>query len=413
MMIWENNNMILKKVLVKIKWIVINIFVIIVNVFIPRDKSVILVGAWMGTKFADNSRYIYQYLFENKQKYDIKKVVWVTRNAKLNQQLNEIGYESYLIGTTKSFYYHIKSGIHIVCDASVPFDKFYSDIDSKYSWGAIKIQLWHGVGIKSPGKSNRENKISLFLRKNLNDLYSMLGCGAWNSKMHVLATCDSQMKVLVNHFKITEKQFIISCYPRNCDCISLLDTEKKVIQYIKRYNKVICYLPTFRENYIKYIHPLKDDKVIKYLNDNNILWIEKQHTASEYKMNDNGKKKNIFLLKSDFDINVLYQYIDIVISDYSSAAFDAINKDIPVIFYVPDLELYNKERGFVFDFDTYCVGKKVYQLSDLKNAIDFALSKRFFDNKMRQDYDFVKQELFEVQENTYERFMEDMQKHFA
>ncbi len=61
---------------------VYNLFTLIVNLFIWRNKKVILFGSWMGDKFTDNPRFMFQYLHAHRDEYDIKKLVWVTRNEK-------------------------------------------------------------------------------------------------------------------------------------------------------------------------------------------------------------------------------------------------------------------------------------------------------------------------------------------
>lgn len=71
----------------RIKNIEKNIDVAFKTIHKHRNKRIVLVGAWMGTKFADNSRYLYQYLFANKKKLGLKKVIWITRNKDVNELL--------------------------------------------------------------------------------------------------------------------------------------------------------------------------------------------------------------------------------------------------------------------------------------------------------------------------------------
>ncbi len=55
----------------------------------------------MGEKFADNSRFLFQYLHQEKQELLLKRVIWVTRNKNLKDELSEMGYEVYLCGSLK------------------------------------------------------------------------------------------------------------------------------------------------------------------------------------------------------------------------------------------------------------------------------------------------------------------------
>jgi hypothetical protein len=78
----------------------------VANILHPRDKAIVLMGAWFGNRFADNSRYLFQYLSENKEKLGLKHVVWVTRSEMLQKELEEMGYEAYMMDSDESLYYH-------------------------------------------------------------------------------------------------------------------------------------------------------------------------------------------------------------------------------------------------------------------------------------------------------------------
>jgi len=45
----------------------VNLAVCVYGLFFKRDNKIILVGAWMGEKFADNSRFLFQYLTSHKE----------------------------------------------------------------------------------------------------------------------------------------------------------------------------------------------------------------------------------------------------------------------------------------------------------------------------------------------------------
>ena len=59
----------------RIKNLIENLGVAIYGIFSPRDKRVVLFGAWMGEKFSDNSRYLFQYIEKNKDELGINTVI--------------------------------------------------------------------------------------------------------------------------------------------------------------------------------------------------------------------------------------------------------------------------------------------------------------------------------------------------
>jgi CDP-ribitol ribitolphosphotransferase len=56
---------------------------------------------------------------------------------------------------------------------------------------------------------------------------------------------------------------------------------------------------------------------------------------------------------SDYaDINELMLVSDVLVTDYSSAIYEFALLDRPTVFFAPDYEAYERERGFYFDYRT-------------------------------------------------------------
>ena len=399
----------------KIKYFLENIYVSFCNLFFRRDKNVVLVGAWMGEKFADNSRYLYQYLYENISELGLKKVIWVTRNESLNSLLNEIGYESYLIGTKESRYWHLKAGVHILCNMAFPSNRYATDIDTRYSWGAVKFQLWHGLAIKSVGgASNEARRLNSQRRKVVQKIFhdsilsNIMSCGGWNDA-YFLSTSMINLKANQMMANCKEDRLFISSYPRNCDCVRLLVSEEEAICKIRDYAGSILYLPTFRSDHSEYVHPLENEVICQFLQDNNYVWIEKPHPASEYSFDNHGKVNNVMLLDANYDINVLLPHIDMVVSDYSSVVFDAVYNDIPVIMYTPDLENFkNGDVGFMFDIESYCENVIAMSIEKCLIIINEIKEDSYFTEKRLAFYSKMKADFYDNREAKYEQIWSDI-----
>ena len=52
------------------------------------------------------------------------------------------------------------------------------------------------------------------------------------------------------------------------------------------------------------------------------------------------------------DINELMLVSDVLVTDYSSAIYEFSLLDRPMVFFAPDYEAYERERGFYFDYRT-------------------------------------------------------------
>ncbi len=49
---------------------------------------------------------------------------------------------------------------------------------------------------------------------------------------------------------------------------------KAVIEEISKFSTKLIYLPTFRNSYNNYKHPLTDPNIVEFIKRNDILWIE-------------------------------------------------------------------------------------------------------------------------------------------
>lgn len=352
--------MILNEIFLRLRSIFFNIFTMISNFFIRRDNHIWLFGAWMGGSFSDNSRFLFQFLHENKSRYDIKKVIWVTRSLTVYKTLKDMGYEVYLMHCLKSYYYHLKAGIHVICNISTTGKLFKGDIMGDLSWNANKIQLWHGVGIKAcGGLRNHCLAKPHFLKQILKrmKIFQKPSLGGWN-KFLLLVTSEENKRVAQYDFKHDAKDIIMALYPRLCPCVRLTREEKywvcKLEGLKKQGKKIILYLPTFREVSKEFLIPSQITGFEQFLSTHGIIWLEKKHRADHSV--DLGNSQQCLQLPQLFDVNVLYPYIDMLITDYSSAASDAIFWNKLTVEYCPDYNTYkDKDRGFVAPWAQYHV----------------------------------------------------------
>ena len=349
-----------------------------------RDKSIVLFGAWFGNRFADNPRYLYQYLSDNKEQLGLTHVVWVTRNEFVQKEILKLGYECYLMNTAESVYFHKKAGFHFLCNESN--DNLLaseSDLLCRYSWGAIKINLWHGtVGIKGLGFTSNEFRKLEFEHRILAKIKKfehtaafprkyLCSLGGWGDQFFITTT--DYLRLEDQKFNLLkDNRFIYSGFPRNCENKRLTNAEEKIVDILPPKGLRILYAPTFRESGNGYFPPLESEQFISWLRDNpNIIWIEKRHSVDVLQAEANSFGSNIVKVDSGFDISILIEYSDIIITDYSSVSHDALYHMIPVIYYVPDLEGYaTSDRGFMQKPEEFMIGPKAENIDKLIKLIE-------------------------------------------
>ena len=131
--------------------------------------------------------------------------------------------------------------------------------------------------------------------------------------------------------------------------------------------KLILYAPTFRDD------PETDKNIV-----NNIdMEAFRRELGDEYalliklhpQINSGSKVDGTVDVTKGYDIGDLTLICDILITDYSSACMDFALLSKPCIFFAFDLESYEKERSFYFNYESYVPGTVAKNFDDVIKAI--------------------------------------------
>lgn len=344
-----------------------------------KDPSIVVMDSWFGQKFADNPRFLFQYLSENKSKLGLTHVVWVTRNENVLSCVRNMGYEAYMLDSKESIYYHKHAKYHICNNAPNCFGTFGGEIATKYSFRSKRINLEHGIGLKGVNYADnayKEKKAKhpfLYKIKEKCHHYKWfrtlyLEQGGWGDSYY-LSTSKANSDILYSYFLLPYDHYVEAAYPRNNECVRLTWQEREVLDKLKQYKYVVLYLPTFRNSceqidFMNIAYHIED-----ILKEKDIYWIQKPHSADKKNASERISS-NVLNLESDFDINVLMPYITVLITDYSSVSMDAVYHKKPIIYFVPDYEEYmNSDRGFVINPADYMAGPKVFDVEGLTDTL--------------------------------------------
>lgn len=357
-----------------------NILILIISLIIPKSDKVILVGGWFGKRFADNSKYFFLYVNENKKKLGVEKIVWITRSDSIKNELRNQGLKAYKVWSLLSIWYHFRAKIHLI-------DQSINDINPFFSVRSIRINLWHGFPLKKIGSyqedfNNFKNITNNAFFKYLSDLSIR---GFWGKK-YLLTTSEFSAKILGKAFSIPKEKIIISCYPRNYEPIVskpikyVSENEKEYLNLVEKAkeqgNTIIGYFPTFRDKKETLIFGTQDHDelqgLLDYFQKSNIKVIGKFHFAGKNdKFRDIHNHEAFINLPSDADVYTFLSEVDILITDYSSIYFDFLLWERPIVFFPYDLDYYRDEdRGLIFEYDEFTPGDKVFNISELKNLLE-------------------------------------------
>lgn len=347
--------------------------------FIKIDDKMIIFSSL--PDFSDNAKVLYDY-YKKCDKYEDYKFVWfMSKNADISQydEFNTIFIKSeshYHRGKTlKAIYYASKAKI-IYFTHSSPVSS------SRIKSNQIVINLWHGCGYKSVQKQSKT-----YIQEN-----------PFN---YALVPGDVFIDTKKRFWGCRKAQILPIGYPR----YDLLFEENNLTHLytrkIKKNNKLIVWMPTFRKTGASYypeetvdmnydIPLLNSEEELLSLNElckkRKVTILMKRHPMQvRYKSEHMNLTNIIFvnnndLVKNNIDLYSLLKYTDGLITDYSSVAIDYILLDKPIAFTLDDFESYSNTRGFVFQNPKeYMPGHHLYTCSDLIQFImDVSLNKDIY-----------------------------------
>ncbi len=396
----------------------------------PRSKNIWLFGSTFGRRFADNPRYFYLYISQVVRKLNSDddkerpldkccihdkpiRPIWISHNKEIVEFLNENGYKAYYNHSLKGIWYCLRGKVYC-------FDNYSKDISFWLSGGAIKFNMWHGVGNKCINYDNKHDKVRH--PKNAWERFKYFPRRLSDEKPshYILTTSPMMSEIFSRAFQIPMNHVIEAGYPRNDilfeDTNNLrhandnnvyiknlyLPEEKKLMDYISSWKgqglKVIAYLPTFRPSENKLFEVCDLQQLNHFFREHDMMMVCKLHPKSSCKQEfEKIEYSNIYVVSAEVDVNAFLGKIDLLIADYSSVYSDYMLLDRPVVAFHYDYEEYAKDtRDAYFIWDEYMPEKRARNREELQEAIlevmedDVAVEKRrLFRNMLYSQVDEV------------------------
>ena len=327
-------------------------------------------GAWFGTSFSDNSKYLYLKVLKD---YKEIEAVWITKDEDEIKYINSLGGKALLYGSFAANYYAATEDV-------VFMTHNYVDLSPIYLIGkAYKVQLWHGVAFKKIGrdalKDNGRNIFESLKSKIIN---------VWEDCDLYIAPSDEYGSKVKSAFNTTEDKILKVGQPRN-DMFFNENTARHKFPD----KRIITYMPTFRDNKdfsfdFSQLKASQEEALNSLLNKYNAVIIQKKHfvnaSCSKFK---NSTEENVINLNK-VDTQELLHSSDMLITDYSSCYFDFLLLDRPIIHFVYDYKYYSEnDRGVYYDIKDVCGGKICFDFSSLLESMEAYLKDPALDSHQR------------------------------
>lgn len=305
--------------------------------FFPVKKGRIVFDSYLGEQYSCNPKAIYEYLLNvNSENFEF---IWAFKEPEKFDFLTNNK------NTQICKYRSLKHKFYSFTAQMIVFN-FHRTNEMPSRRGQIRLQTWHGGGCyKKTGK----------------------GIG-YNSKIHNWVL-EQQSKYDITHYISSSRFFtdevIRSQYnfngnilsigmPRNdlffFDNASVRDCVREKLN-IPKDSFAVLYAPTYRDNGTR-LDPLDVKGIAESINKRfgeNAVILYRAHRFTE-----NPDTENTLDVSAYPEMQELLLACDMLISDYSSSIWDFSITEKPCLLYTPDLDEYEKMRGF--DKDIYSWG---------------------------------------------------------
>ena len=338
--------------------------------FFPKFRRKVTLVVKKNTEFSGNLRVCADVLLTGK-----KHKVYVYKDGPMPTDL-EIAIKAQGMRVLKhnswhSFYHLFTSGLMVF--SHVPRDAHISVKNKR----RVIVGLWHGVAFKnieSQMVSVAPEKLALIEK---------------NAVLYDLMTASSQKdkKYLAKSFMVDESIIEITGLPRydllksTYTLDEFLNAQKQQLERIKAGKKLILYAPTFREHCESHLEQISHSEWHTLNNfmiaNNSVLGVRPHPYDLKHSPDLFESLSNIVWLGQDefTESNLVLQYVDALIVDFSSIWIDYLLLDRPIVGFAKDFEHYrDDERGFAYDFSSTFPDVFVNNITDLINQLDLLLS---------------------------------------
>lgn len=310
----------------------------LLRIFPVKDKKIVFTTFEGDGGYCCNPRYIAEELLKRNKGYDI---VWLVNN--MNKE-----FPAGIRKVSNTFW---NRAYHLVT-AKVWVDNSRKAYGTAKRKGQLYIQTWHAaLEFKPVGKFR-------------GDLFPKIAylVSAYDSKLADYVTSNSEWCTKRYPKMLLYKGEILKTGSPRCD-IFFSKCEKLYQEIREKYSvpkdaKIVIFAPTFRGGSQKGKREVFADETtldFQVLTDTLhkrfggvwyvFLRLHPQLAAQLKDMPLKRESEHMVDVSQADDMNELLAASDALVTDYSSAAFDAINMYLPVFLYADDLKDYTRERG--------------------------------------------------------------------
>ncbi|WP_435743778.1 CDP-glycerol glycerophosphotransferase family protein [Microbacterium sp. PMB16] len=280
--------------------------------------------------------------------------VWLTSSDREDQEAAALGIRTVRKETFRGWWATARAGVLVVTHG-------LGDVNRYANGGAFVVQLWHGIplkriGLDSPATTQVPDVPGApLLRRLVALLYR-----AAAQRIRVLPAASHRSRGrLESAFGLGDDRVIVTGEPR-VDVLSSGSVEerreaasallRRVVGDLPEAARTILYAPTWRDGATDPAVPTASEwvRIIRTLEETDAVLLVRSHPLGEGGYSPPLPTRRVRMLGASVlaDVAPVLAAVDVLITDYSSLAYDVGLLRMPVVFLAPDADAYAQTRGF-------------------------------------------------------------------
>lgn len=328
-----------------------------------KKENLWLFGAWGGKLYADNAKYLFEYIQENHKNI---RAVWITKDHAVMQSVRDKGFEAYTVHSLKGMWMCMHGKVVFLTEG-------IHDISASLTAGAVRIQLWHGMGIKDVRSflSQNESRIRQHYQKHI---FS-------HNKSYWMTACQDAVNKYSEAYHVDPDRMYITGQPK--DDMFVTECHHEMIQKIRQTHegcKIVVYLPTHRNFGKQAAHAgvLSYESLLQVnemLAERNIVMIFKPHMHEFKNYQDLDTNMSNIVFATDKEIyGDVYEFLpaaDALLTDYSGIMLGYLTCKKPLIYFPYDFAEYaNRDPGLYFPYEEVTAGPVCMTWAEVVEAME-------------------------------------------
>ena len=333
------------------------------SMLVPRRRDLWVFGSGPGV--GEGALALYREAFAHDAD---RPMLWLARDDRDLAAAAALGIPAVLKSSPRGFWSTLRARVVVVTHG-------FGDANRYGIRGAFVVQLWHGIPLKlinldSPATlRTRLLPDSTLVRRMLRLMYRT----AARSIDLLPAASEISAARLRTAFDLDDRRVLVTGDPRDDVLVAGSETERvaaarsRVFDRLARPDtgeRVLLYAPTWRDGDPDPGVPSPDEwrQIATYLDETESLLLVRPHPhgVGDYAAGPSMSARiALFDSRLCTDVTPVLPAVDLLVTDYSSIAFDFALTARPIVFLAADVERYSASRGLYVPYASFSGGGEV------------------------------------------------------